>query len=378
MDGRLRVGLVGCGNVGLRLHLPAWAAAREVAEVVAVADPSADGRTAACRAAGLSTDAAYADLELLLGRADVDAVDLCVPPHLRAELVVAALAAGKHVLCEKPLAAVPAHADRAVTAAAAAGRILGVVHNYLWLPEIETAMRVLAAGKLGEPRIAIVNFLGVVDVPGADGYRSHWRHDPALSGGGVLMDMLHAVYLAEALLAAPFERVSAYARGAEGSQVEHVALCRFETAVGAALVNVAWGNGPGGIEVCGADGRLSVGYRNGGTPPWARFDRVLVESRGKTRIELAGTEADGEGLPDSLRRTFVDVIADFVAAVRGGRRPRTPGGDGLRVLEATVGAYAAAARESVVELPLDRSDPAFTDGVLGVGPFSADVATASP
>jgi len=351
LDGRLRVGLVGCGNVGIHLHLPAWAAAADVAEVVAVADPNPESRQAACRIAGLPEHAAHEDPEQLIARADVDAVDVCTPPHLRTELLTAALAAGKHVLCEKPLAATPAQAEPAVTAATASGRTLAVVHNYLWLPEIRTALRVVASGELGEPELVIVNFLGVPDLPGAAGYRSDWRHDPELAGGGVLMDMLHGVYLAEALLGASFERVSAHVRSRSGERVEDLALCRFEAASGAALVNIAWGHGPGGIDVCGEAGRLSVRYRNGGTPPWARLEHVLVETNGTPRVELRGTEEDGEGLAPSLRETFVHVVADFAAAVRDGREPASSGADGLRALEATAAAYEAAARGAVVELP---------------------------
>src|SRR5206468_2582095 len=75
---------------------------------------------------------------------------------------------------------------------------------------IQAALRVIRSGEIGAVRAALVNFLGVVDSPGSVAYQADWRKDPALSGGGVLMDMLHGVYVAEALLGEPLQRVSAY------------------------------------------------------------------------------------------------------------------------------------------------------------------------
>ena len=130
-----------------------------------------------------------------LARDDVDVIDVCTPQHLHRNLVVAAAAAGKHVLCEKPIAAFPADAAAMVTAAKDAGVVLAVMHNYLFFPEIVALRRLIDDGVLGEVRTITVNMLGVVDSPGAAGYNPRWRHDPAAAGGGVLMDMLHGVYV---------------------------------------------------------------------------------------------------------------------------------------------------------------------------------------
>jgi predicted dehydrogenase len=366
LPARLRVGIVGCGNVGA-LHLPAWLARSDVADVVALADPTKSLLERARAAAQLSPAQVHADPAELIARDDIDAVDVCTPQHLHRDLVLAAAAAGKHVLCEKPLATVPADAAAAIAAAEEAGVTFGVVHNFLWLPEVRAARRVIESGELGELRLAIVDFLGVVDVPGTAAYSAHWRHDVARSGGGVLMDMLHGVYLAEALLGEPLLRASAYVGSRDPDvSVEDIALCRYETARAAALVNIAWGYGPGGIHVCGARGRLEVRYAHGGTAPWAFLEHVLVSTADGTRIELHGDGDHGPGLAPSLYESFEHVVADFAAAVRDGRLPAAPAAAGLRALEATVAAYESAARGEVVTLPLDRHDPAFREGALGL------------
>jgi len=362
---RLRVAIVGCGNVGAQLHLPAWLACAR-ARLVALADPAGTALEAAREKAGLPAGAVHGDPWELIARDDVDALDVCTPQHLRRDLLVAAIEAGKHVLCEKPLASVPADAAAAVDAAARRGTTLAVVQNFLWLPEIRAALA--AIREIGAVRTVIVNFLGVIDVPGSPAYDANWRHDAARAGGGVLIDMLHGVYVAEALLGQPFARVSAFVASRDrDASVEDLALCRFEAEAGAALVNIAWGYGPGGIEVCGTEGRVSVRYTAGGTAPWAPLEHVLVETGAGTRIALTGRDDRGPlGLSRTLHDSFDHVVADFAEAVLDGRPPASPGADGLRTLEATVAAYESAARGELVALPLDRGDPVFRSGVLGL------------
>lgn len=363
----LRVGIIGCGNIGARIHLPTWLAHPEVAQVVALADPTEVALESARQTAGLARHQVHVDPAELITRADIDVVDICTPQHLRRDVLLNSAVSGKHILCEKPLAAVPLDAAAAVDAAAVSGTTLAMVHNYLWLPEILAARKVIDSGEIGAVRVVIVNYLGVVDVPGAASYRAGWRHDPMCSGGGVLMDMVHGVYLAEALLGHPLRRVSAYVRSCDaGASVEDLALCRFETDSNAALVNIAWGVGPGGIEISGERGRISVRYRDGGTAPWAPLEHVRVSTAEGTRDVLGADERAMTDIPQPIMDSFERVLLDFADAVRSGRPAASSGSDGLRILEATVGAYKSAVTGEMVNIPLDRTDPVFRCGVLGV------------
>ena len=168
----LRVAIVGCGNVALNFHLPAYQALPDRYEVVGLADPTPDRLALGQRLAGLNDDQVHLDAAELLARADVDVIDVCTPQHLHRDLVIAAAQAGKHVLCEKPIAAVPADAAAMVAAAEGAGTVLAVVHNYLFFPEIVALTQLIASGELGEIRTVTVDMLGVVDSPGAAGYAS--------------------------------------------------------------------------------------------------------------------------------------------------------------------------------------------------------------
>jgi predicted dehydrogenase len=365
MNDKLRVGVIGGGNISRRLHLPTWMANPD-AEVVAVADPSPAALESARAVTGLPPGDAYLDPRELIERADVDVVDVSTPPAYRSDLIIAAAGKGKHIFAEKPLATAPAGAAAAVAAAAAAGVTFAMGHNYLVLDEIRAAREVIASGEIGKVRTATVNYLGVEYVPGLAG---DWRRDPAQSGGGVLMDIIHAVYVLEAFLGEHIVRASAFVDSADpAAHVEDLALCRFETATKAGLVNIGWGLGDGHIEIAGSKGRVSIRYQDGGTAPWAPLEKVTVTTGAGTRTVL-GPEGPRPGTYDEfppIAKTFPLLIADFASAVRHGKTPMATGADGLRILEATVGAYASAATGQTVHVPLDRSSPAYLRGTAAV------------
>lgn len=367
MNSILRIGIVGCGNIGAGSHLPAWLVNSDVAQVVGLADPTEATLEAARQVVGLRPAQVHRDPLELLSRDDVDVIDLCTPQHLRRDLIIAAAKQGKHILCEKPIATIPADSAAALDAVERSGVSLAMVHNYLWLPEVQTAQQVIDSGEIGDVRSVTVNFLGIVDVPGNAGYAPRWRHDAARAGGGVLVDILHGIYVAESLLGAHLKRVSAYATNDhEDSSVEDIALCRYETDRNAALVNIAWGYGPGGLDVVGTKGRIEAVYRDGGTSPWSPLDFVRVTTSAGTRIAFDAREGDQDDLA-TLRGTFRFVVRDFAQAITAGRSARASGRDGQRILEATVGALKSAVTGQLVSIPLDRDDPVFRRGVLGVG-----------
>jgi predicted dehydrogenase len=338
-------------------HLPAYLALAPAVLLAAVADPTPERRELGRAEAGLTAVDAHADALELIARPDIDIIDLCTPQHLRRDLAVAAAEAGKHVLSEKPLATTPADAQAMVDAARASGVRLGIVHNYLFFPEVRRTLDLLGAGEIGPVEVALLDWLGCSDNPGSAAYRPRWRHDPAQAGGGVLMDMLHIVYLAEAFLGRPIERVSGWvdARSPD-APVEDLAIARFETDRNVALVNVGWGNGPGGYAVSGPAGRIEVSYRDGGSGAFAPFERLEVHGAGGHFAETS--------LPagDSIR----SVVGDFVAAVSDGRDPIASGEQGRHILDATLAVYASAATGRTVELPFPAGHPVYDHGVGGL------------
>lgn len=352
----MRIGIIGCGKIGLGGHAHAFRAIPGV-EVVAVADPTPERLALARQELGLDASRCYLDYRDLLTRADLDAVSVTTPQNVRAPIVVAACQAGKHVLSEKPLATTPADADRMIEAARTHQVTLAINHNYLFFPEYLAIKEMIQAGEIGEVALVILNWLGVEDRPGSAEYRPLWRHDVAVAGGGVLMDMLHCVYVATWLVGSPIRMVSAAVdqRRNPSDQVEDLALCRFEHQTGFSLVNVAWGEGPGSTEVMGSHGRIIQLNAGFGTTPFARHERLVVINERGIREPVVSSD-----------RHSLAVYEDFVAAIREGRRPRATGEDGKAVLEAVLAAYTSAATRRDVPVPFPVDHPVYQKGALGI------------
>jgi predicted dehydrogenase len=364
----MRIGLIGCGNVGVNAHIPA-VRANEGMTIVAAADPTRERLQEAAAAAGLGPADLHADWRELLTRKDVEAVIVATPQRFRPEIVIAAATAGKHVLAEKPLALTPADAQAMIDAARASGVTLATVHNYHFMPVYRDIKEVLDSGEIGQPEIAVLNYLGVEDRPGAAAYSPRWRHNAADSGGGVLMDMLHVVYLATWFMGGPPLAVSAWVdKRLEGvGDVEDVALVRYAFANGQALVNMAWGVGPGGVEIGGTRGRVVMTNTDFGTHPFvpaARLD-VVAESGSRSWTPR-----------DAVAYGMAGIAGNFRDSVASGAEPIANGETGLRVLDAVLGAYVSGALGEVVSLPLSPDHPVYSKGSAGIADL--DLPDASP
>ena len=200
---RLRIGVIGTGSIATGAHLPAIAALPDQIELVAVSDV----RTEIAEAVGKATGAAvHADYRELLARDDVDAVDVCTPEFLHAEQVVAAAEAGKHVLCEKPIAASLADADAMIAACERAGVLLMVAHSRRFTPRYRRLHG--ARGRVGEVRFFRENerrpsafpsapddAVPVWTPPSASGSALPWTRDAAYTRGAATTNAVHEMDL---------------------------------------------------------------------------------------------------------------------------------------------------------------------------------------
>lgn len=363
----VRLGIIGCGNVSMYAHIPAALALDDV-ELVALADPTPERLAAAADLARLDRSATHADWRALVETPDLDALVVATPQHVRPEIAIAAAESGKHLLCEKPLAVTPAAAHAMVEAARRNGVVLATVHNYTLVPVYLTLKQIVAGGEIGDLEVVTLNFLSVEDRPGAAAYRPRWRHDVREAGGGVLMDMLHAVYLGWWFFDDRPTVVSAFVdRRLDGaSAVEDFALVRYTLPRGQVMINMAWGKGPGGIELMGTAGRAIMVPQGFGTHPFVKPDTIHVHGRsGERRFE-----PEREWGPGHLQ-----TMASFRDAILTGSPPAATGQDGALVLEAVVAAYKSAAICAEVALPLSPADPVFRDGAAGIAQL--DVPTSS-
>jgi predicted dehydrogenase len=244
-----------------------------------------------------------------------------------------------------------------------------MVHNYTLRPENVAIKQVLDSGVIGRPEVVTLNCLGVVEGSGAANNPPGWRRDARIAGGGVLLDMIHAVYLVAWLMGEPIRAVSAALARRRPGTVEDLALCRFEFETGFGLVNMAWGQGPGGVEIMGTEGRLLLFYRDFGTSPFTVPEQLHV-FRGGERVPVeTAFPTDREAVPPTIRL----VVRNFARAVAGLEAPIATGEQGCLALEAVVGAYASAARQRTVRLPLDPDDAVYQRGLAALWEAEATV-----
>jgi predicted dehydrogenase len=218
---RLGFGLIGTGFMG-KAHAIALKAAGTVFPEIEppvcelLADTSPQGARAAAAALGFrrSTD----DWRELVGDPAVHVVDICTPNHLHHEMALAAIAAGKHVYCEKPLALDAAQAEQVTRAAAAAGVRHAIGFNYICNPLVRVARGMVASGELG----TIYGFRGAYleDYMADARVAWTWRCSRELAGAGALADLgSHLIDLAHFLLG-DIDRVCATLRTVHAQRLD--------------------------------------------------------------------------------------------------------------------------------------------------------------
>src|SRR5690349_6125293 len=143
----LRVGVVGAGAIAQVAHLPVLARSRG-AQLVALCDN--DGPKASALGERFGVQDVYTDIEDLLESAELDAVVLTTPNHLHEPHALSALAAGVHVLCERPLALTSRGVERILAAAARADRIVAVANNHRFRSDVQALGSFLRGGGVGK------------------------------------------------------------------------------------------------------------------------------------------------------------------------------------------------------------------------------------
>jgi predicted dehydrogenase len=189
----LKGAIVGFGFISGKGHYPAYQK-RDDVEIVAIADLCEARREVARKVAPGAR--LYPDWRELLKAEKLDFIDISTPPAHHAEIALAAAEAGVHVLCEKPLTTTLAEAQRLVEAARRFRRVIFPAHNYKHAPVVKMARDVIASGRIGTVRALTLNTFRTTHAKGVSEWRTDWRREKALSGGGIAMDHgSHSFYL---------------------------------------------------------------------------------------------------------------------------------------------------------------------------------------
>ena len=296
--------MIGCGRAALDLHLPTLARIGE-AEAVALADPSAEALNAAGEQFGV--DRRNEDYMELLGDETIEAICVAVPTHLHAEVTLAALEAGKHVLVEKPLALSIEDCDVLVKRASESGLKAMVGFNLRWHRHTRRARELIRRGELGTLRLMSSVFASpslLAEVP-------PWRADPTQGGGLLPLQAVHHLDLWRFLLADEIDEVFCGASADPGGGVGPVAAGVVATSSGGVRITGAFCAVTGqenGFAVYGSDAWLSASLY--------RFDGFEVMGREETGGDLARHARRPGRLLGELRRAAPSMRrgGDFAAS----------------------------------------------------------------
>jgi predicted dehydrogenase len=340
----LRVGIIGLGFAG-RASLETFAKNPE-ADVVALADVNSTQLAASGAVHHIAN--LYDDYRDLLAQEDVEAVVVATPNYLHTPVAIAALRAGKHVLCEKPLARTGVEAEQIVQTAIETARVLQVIFNHRARADVQTLKSYVDAGGLGRVYYAKAFWMRRAGIPGL----GSWFTNKEMAGGGPLIDLgVHVLDMALHLLgepdvatvsAATYSELGPRGRGGGSTykmyvdspyEVEDLATAFVRFVDGSTLtLETSWAtyrrpNDEFGVALFGTEGGAEITVSNYVRDSTLHIYSDIVGLPTEQTPQLP--HGDGYGRPK--------VVREFVEAVRSGDWSAHVGRDGLyraRIIDA--------------------------------------------
>ncbi|OPG17672.1 Gfo/Idh/MocA family protein [Ferroacidibacillus organovorans] len=323
----LRVGVIGCGAIAVNRHLPEYRDNSRV-KLVGVCDAKEARVQDVAKTYGIR---AYTRWEDMLLEQELDAVSVCLPNRFHGPVSTAALRAGKHVLCEKPMAVSADEAEAMIAAADEAGRVLMIAHNQRFFPAHIRAKQLLHSGRLG----AVLQFRttfahGGPEQWSAEGMQS-WFFNEQDAFVGALGDLgIHKADLIRWLLEDEVVEVSAMLRTLEkAANVDDNAVCLLGMRSGAVgTLTASWTHRPGEDDT---------------TTLYCEHGILHIDPHAEVPLHVLYEDGTEEkiAIPDEAQAHNSRVVDEFVDAVLSSRSPAISGRDGyasLRVILAAVNA----------------------------------------
>ena len=305
-------GLIGCGDIARKRVAPAMRDS-SLCELIAVNRAQPDLAAEFVKEFGARRW--YLDWKKLLHDTEIDAVYIATPVHLHAKQTVAAAEAGKHVLCEKPMAMNVRECDQMIAACRSNDVKLGVAYYRHFYPVVERIKAIIKSGEIGTPVLVEVNAFERFN-PEA-GHPRSWLLKKDLAGGGPMFDFgCHRIEVFINIFGPVTEVKAMSANVVFDREVEDTAtaLLRFERgACGVLSVSHAAAEAKDSLQIFGSAGSL----------------RVSILNEGKIRvIGKLGERYEAHPPHDNWH---APLIEDFVEAVSTDREPRVGGGIGRAV-----------------------------------------------
>lgn len=341
------VGVIGCGAIGQRRHIPETAANPD-AKLVAVCDALGERASEVAEQYGCK---AYTDYREMLKDPDIDAVVVGIRNDLHASVSIDALNAGKHVMCEKPMATNLEDAQAMITTAEKAGKFLMIGHNQRLMPAHVKAKEILESGKLGR----VLTFRTFFEHPGPQNWvlersMNTWFFQKDLACLGATGDLgVHKADLIRWLVGSEAEQVAAFIGtldkrypSGEPITVDDNAVCMLKLKNGAfGTIVASWTNY--GVETNYTVLNCSNGVMEIGTDP--EWGVIVTYANGDVERHKVGEMAT------NIKQVSSGVMDAFVEAIKNNRKPEISGEEGYKALQIILACMEACRENKVVTIP---------------------------
>ena len=344
------IGIIGCGKIAQVRHIPEYAEHKD-AKLVGFYDINQQ------RAAALAEQyggTAYATVEELLSNPEIDAVSVCAANFAHAELTIAALNAGKHVLCEKPMAITLAECEAMVEAAEKNGKYLMIGHNQRLAKAHSTARKLIVDGLIGD----IVTFRttfghGGPETWSVDPGLNTWFFDKSRAAMGAMADLgIHKTDLIQFLTGQQVVRTTARVttldkKDAAGNLigVDDNAICIYEMSGGAfGTMTASW-------TYYGAEDNSTILYGTKG------IMRIYDDPAAAIKVILAdGSKIsyDVEAIQTNDNQTKSGVIDLWMESLVNDTAPEISGKSALAAMRAVFASITSSETGKAVEIPENR------------------------
>lgn len=341
---KFKFGVIGAGSIARKRHLPELLD-NQNAEIAAVCDNNLDR---AKEMTDIYGGKAFNNYRELISVKDLDAVIVCATNTTHAEMTIAALQSGKHVLCEKPMATTLEDARAMIKASEQSGKFLMIAHNQRLAPACLRAKEILQSGKLGK----VLTFQTVFGHAGSEFWAidkgNTWFYNKKITAFGVMGDLgIHKIDLVHWLLDEDFTEAVAMAgtlnkRNAKGEliDVEDNALCLLKTEKGImGSVTVSW--------TYSKEDNSTIFYCEKG------ILRIYANPKYQLIVDYSNDEGEfhkvGE-IPTNIKQVKSGIIDLFIESLLMNRKPEISGEEGYKALKTVMACFEAIDTKKVVTI----------------------------
>ncbi|MDA1635974.1 Gfo/Idh/MocA family oxidoreductase [Bacillus cereus] len=340
----LKVGIIGCGSIAQHRHLPEYEVNPYV-QIVAVCDSNKKRAKKIANNYGVNM---YTDYNELINCEELDAVSVCTPNHLHASISIAALQAGIHVLCEKPMATSKADAEMMIRAAEKSGKKLMIGHNQRFVASHQKAKKLIKSGAIGK----IYSFRTAFGHSGPENWsvdgKESWFFKKEEAFLGAMGDLgVHKADLIRYILNEEITEVGAFVETSAKtfSNVDDCAICILKSESGIiGTLAASW-------SYVSKEDNSTIIY---GEKATLRLEDdptnslIIQYKNGEVvKYELNKIQSNA-----TVGQSNSHVIEQFVVSILSDKEPLINGVDGMKSLEVILAAIQSSETKKIVTIPL--------------------------